>query len=226
MKSVILHGDDNVASRKRLNELILEAKGNGWDITRLDGNSVTRDEILVSGRSQGLLAANQLIVIENLFSSNSRVVDALAELAKYEGVVLLVWEGKKIDGRKLRKFEKNFKIEPFNIPAVVFNFLDSIVPGNARASLKLLRKASREEAEFLLFMLAARIRQLIWIKENPQSLKLPDWQKRKLARQAKAWQTNKLYQFHSKLLELDRMNKRSLLPENLFSSLDLLIAGF
>lgn len=224
MKSTILHGDDQVKSRQRLNELILEAKANGWDVTRLDGGTISRGELLTAARSQGLLAQNQLIVIEDIFSSNSKAVDALPEFRNCDEISAVVWERKKIDGRKLMKFKKVFKIELFKIPQTVFTFLDSLAPGNASACLKLLKKVSAKEVEFLLYMLASRVRQLIWVKEEPKTVSLPGWQKARLAAQAKKWDATKLRQFHSELLDLDRQNKRSRLPENLSASLDLLVA--
>lgn len=225
MKSVILHGDEQVKSRRRLQEIILEAKSKGWDVTRLDGTGISRGDLLTSARNKAFFSENRLVVIENLFSGNSKTVDALDEAATYDGVALVVWERKKIDGRILRKFEKNFKCELFKIPQAIFSFLDSLVPGNARASLKLLAKVTSAEIEFLLYMIAQRARQLIHLKESPDSLTLAGWQKGKLSSQAKKWDTGELEGLHSQLLELDRQNKRSQLPENLASSLDLLVAS-
>lgn len=223
MKSYILHGDDRVASRKRLNEIILEAKSRGWDVTHLDGSTISRGELLTSARSQGLLASNHLVVIENLLSSNSKAAGALGELGNVSPFV--IWEKGKIDGRKLRKLQETFKVELFKIPQTVFTFLDSLAPGNARASLRLLHRVSAEERERLLYLAGFRIRQLILAKEDPKALTLPGWQKGKLASQAKRWDAVKLRRLHSQLLELDRQNKRSQLPENLSASLDLLVAS-
>lgn len=224
----ILHGDDHVKSRQRLNELILEARDKEWDVTRLDGVAVSRTELLDSVRGQALFSQNRLLILENLFSSRGRTSDLLKELDVDGKIMLAVWEGKKIDGRRLRGFEKNFKIELFSIPVAVFNFLDSLAPKNATAALRFMRKIPTADFDYLLYQIASRVRDLIWLKENPESFELPPqrrWTRGKLTSQAKKWELFDLYALHSKLLELDRQNKRSQLPENLGASLDLLVAS-
>ncbi|MBI4033181.1 MAG: hypothetical protein HY377_01575 [Candidatus Blackburnbacteria bacterium] len=74
-------------------------------------------------------------------------------------------------------------------------------------------------------MLARQARLLIWAKLDPKTLKVAPWQRSRLLEQAKKWDRDKLLAFHSELLNLDRANKRSRLPEDLSSSLDLLIAS-
>lgn len=83
----------------------------------------------------------------------------------------------------------------------------------------------RDEAEFLLIMMARQVRLIIWAKEDLDTLKLPPWMKNNLSHQAEKWSLEQLLDFHSKLLELDRENKHSRLPENLEASLELLVAG-
>ena len=65
MKNYILHGENRVESRKKLSELIREAKGKGWEVTKVDGTSLTRGGLLTHSRSQSLLSTGQLLVIYN-----------------------------------------------------------------------------------------------------------------------------------------------------------------
>jgi hypothetical protein len=83
----------------------------------------------------------------------------------------------------------------------------------------------QDSQEFLFIMLGRHIRQLIWIKEDPQTFKGADWQKGKLSAQASKYTKDQLRNLHSKLLEIDRQSKKSQLPEGMAASLEVLVAS-
>lgn len=221
-KNYILHGDNQAKSRLRLSELLNQARENGWEIKRVNA-PVSKSELLTLARSQSLIAPKELLVIENFFSGFKDAKKVVPELAN-SGTVLVIWEGRKLTARQASL--PGFSIEEFKIPPTVFSFLDSLTPDNAQASLKLLQQAKAEDSgEFLLFMMAQRVRLLIWAKEDAKSLKLPTWQKGRIISQSKKWTKGELLDLHGRFLELDRANKLSGLPENLSASLDLLVAS-
>lgn len=226
MKPYILHGENRVESRKKLSEIIREAKGKGWEVTRVDGTSLTRGELLTHARSQTLLSTGQLLVIENFFKNNKKAAEEVLEIPQDDAITLVFWEGKALTPAIVRKLQAKFTVQEFKIAVAVFKFLDSLSLGNARVSLKLLLEAkNRDEAEFLLIMMARQVRLLIWAKEDADTLKLAPWMKSNLSRQSEKFTLDELLSFHNKLLELDRDNKHSRLPENLDASLELLVAG-
>lgn len=226
MKSYILHGENRVESRRKLSEIIREAKNKGWEITKVDGTSLTKSKLLTHARSQTLLSTGQLVVIENFFRNNKKAVEDVLEIPPDDTITLVFWEGKQLTPATVKKLQGKFTVQEFKIAVAVFKFLDSLSPGNAKVSLKLLQEAkNRDEAEFLLIMMARQVRLLIWAKEDPDTLKVPPWMRHNLTQQASKFTSYELREFHGKLLELDCDNKHSRLPENLDASLELLVAG-
>jgi hypothetical protein len=224
MRSYILHGDNTVLSRKRLSDIITDFKKDGWEIVRVDWSASKKQELLTLAQSQNLLSSGTLVIVENFFSGNKKANEILKSLKIDEYTAFIFWDGKQL-GATATKGLKDFIIQEFKIPTVVFNFLNSIAPGNARVMLKFLEESlQRDPADFLLVMIARHVRNLIWVKVEPESMTMPDWQKRNLSGQASKFSKEQLYSLHHKLLELDRGAKTSQLPENLRSSLEVLIA--
>lgn len=229
----IIHGENRVESRKKLSEIIRDAKSKDWEVTRVDGTSLTRGELLTHSRSQTLLSTGQLLVIENYFrnkqslsSNNKKAAEEVLEIPQDDAITLVFWEGKALTPATVRKLQTKFAVQEFKIPVAVFKFLDSLAPNNAKHSLRLLLEAkNRDEAEFLLIMMARQVRLLIWAKEDKETLKLPPWMKNNLIRQSEKFTLAQLIALHGRILELDRDNKHSQLPENLDASLELLVAG-
>lgn len=227
MKPVILHGENQVESRKKLSVLIAEGKKKGLEIKRIDGKAITKAEFLTLSRSQTLLGEDLLIACENLLNDNVKGVEVASEAIKNKNPVFVFWESKKLAAGKVKKLEKFFQIQEFKIPANIFKFLDSLnASHNKKATLELLHGALKNsEPEFIFTMLARQVRLLIWARLDPDTLNVPDWQRRKFISQAKDFSPEQLLAFHNKLLEIDRTSKLSQLPESLPASLELLVAG-
>ena len=139
---------------------------------------------------------------------------------------IIIWEKKLLSPSAAKKLSGKFTVLEFKLPTVLFALLDNIFPKNNRKVLELLNAARQGlEAEFLLIMLSQRVRQLLWVKLDPNSLTMVPWQRAKLAQQASKLTSQQLTWLHSKLLEIDRDQKSSQLPENLFSSLELLLTS-
>lgn len=225
MKPIILHGDNQVESRKKLSFLISQAKKKGLEIQRLDGKGLVKSDLLMAARSQSLLSDDRLVVVEDFFAGNKKAVQVLEEVAKADGAEFIFWEKSALSPATVKKIQEIARAEEFKIPKSIFRFLDSLSPGNTKAMLSLLHGIKESEAEFVLFMLGRQIRFLIWAKEEPETLALPDWQKTRLIKQAEKFSPDELLSLHRRLLELDRANKHSQLAENLSASLELLLAG-
>lgn len=224
MAIVILHGDNQVESRKRLSFLISAAKKKGFDIRRLEGKGLIPNDLLLAGRSQSLLGDNILVVVEDFLTLSKKAPDFLGNASQNPEATFVFWESKPLSASILKKLPPGAKAEEFKIPRVIFKFLDSLVPGNTKASLELFHAALKEsQEEFIFTMLARQVRLLIWAKEDPEGLNLPSWQKTRLLKQAEKISKVQLRLLHGKLLEIDRENKKSQLPEGLSSSLELLL---
>lgn len=225
MKLIILHGDNQVESRRRLSQLISQAKKKGLEIQRLDGKGLVKSDLLMAARSQSLLSDDHLVVVEDFFANNKKAAEAAQEVTKTGGAEFVFWEKSALSPTTVKKLLKIAGVEEFKIPKSIFKFLDSLAPGNTKAMLNLLHNVRESEEEFVFFMLGRQIRLLIWAKKEPETLALPEWQKTKLIKQAEKFSPDCLLLLHHRLLELDRANKKSQLPENLSASLDLLLVG-
>lgn len=227
MKILILHGDNQVASRQRLNQVLDESKKKGINIININGATVKKPELLTLARSQDLLGATDLLVIENFFA-NKKAAEIIKELTENQEEVsnsCLFWEGKAVPASKIPK-KPFIKVEAFQIPQSIFRVLDLITPGSKQQALKLMQERQvRDNAEFFFIMLIRQVRNLIWVKEDPGSMSSPAWQKGKLKSQAEKFEADDLLALQSKLLEMDYQSKTSKLHENLAASLDMLVAS-
>jgi len=223
---VIIHGENIVLSRQRLNEEIGKFKG---EVIKLEGERLTLTELQQAVESKSIFGADKLVVIFRLFSRKpSREKEKLLNYCQKQNPQnLIVWEEKKIERRVLNKFRKA-RIEFFDLPAIIFKFLDSLFPTNKKTSLLLFHQCLKKEVpERIFYYLCRRVEQLIIVadlgKKGLENLK--DWQKEKLIRQAKAFGLEKLINLYQKLLEIDYQQKTGQTPFSLISSLDLLIAS-
>lgn len=227
MNSYLLHGENHPESRKKLSEIIDQAKGQAWEVIKVEGLKDKVDPSLLS-RSQSILGGGQYFVIENYFSGARKAPQTVKELFTNldSTVAFIFWESKSIPYQTARALEKYLSVIEYKIPKTLFNFLNSFSPGNTESALKSLQYAKRENPpDMLLIMLSRQVRMLYLALVDPKGLKVPDWQKRNLVLQSKKFTPAQLLYLHHQLLELDRKNKKSQLPEDLGSSLDLLVTS-
>ena len=224
---IIIHGEDIVFARDRLNELIEAAKNKDLDVKRLvakDLDLTTATQVLEAAT---LFGETPLIVIEGLFSlTKSKNKDSLIEfITKYQDRDLLLFEDKALSPTTLKPFAKA-KHEEYKPAAIIFSFLDSLHPGGAAKSLKLLDDltSARQPAELIFAMLVRQIRLLIQALE-PNTLKVAPWQKNKLVSQARLFGEGKLLKLHRDLYHLDKGIKTGANPLDLSLQLMSLIAN-
>ena len=223
---LIIHGENNLISRKRLSEKTASYKN---EIIRLDGNKICLSEVKQALESYSLLSQDKLVVIENLFSrrpgkEKEEILDYLKNNAFNN---LIIWERKKIDGRTLASFRKE-KIEKYDLSTVIFKFLDSFWPGNQKNSLFYFHQCLKSEPPEMIFFLFCRLisQLIIALDLGEKGLeKMAPWQKSKLIRQAKKFSLEKLISLYRNFLEIDFSIKSGASPIPLASLLDLLIAS-
>ena len=226
---MILHGENNLLSRQKLNQEIdnFKLKTQG-EILRYDGQNINLIDLKQSLESPSLLGDNYLIVLENLFSGRTskekqKILDYLKKSLPKN---LIIWEGKKIDGRILTSFKgQNLR---FDLDPVIFLFLDSLTPGNAKNSLSLLHQClTQDSPEIIFFMLQRQIKYLIIAADLGQKglTMMDSWRAQKLSQQAKKFTLVRLMKIYRQLLKIEAEQKTGRTPFNLASQLDLLIAS-
>ena len=223
----ILHGENMVKSR----EALLASKqdyGNA-EIIELLGN-VDYTSLKQALESTSLFSDKRLVIIENLFSSKAQKKsdDRIAYIAKsaYDADVVL-WEGKKIDGRSLVSFKKA-TIQEFKLDPVLFQFLDSIKPGNQHQMIALFHiLIDKENTEFVFYMIVRQIRLLLADCLGAaivEVVRQAPWQKQKLHQQAKLFTEEKLIHLMKRLFEIEYYLKRGRWQKTLIQELDILLA--
>jgi len=224
---VIIHGENTVLSRQHLSELIEKFKG---EVIKLEGEKLTLTELQQAIESQSIFGKDKLVIIFGLFSRKpSKEKGGLLDYCQKENPQnLIVWEEKKIDGRVLVNFRRA-KIDFFDLPKIIYKFLDSLSPLNKKTSLLLLHQCLKKEPpERVFYYLCRRIEELIIaadLGKKGLEEKLKEWQKEKLVRQANIFGLEKLINIYQKLLVIDYQQKTGRSPFSLISSLDLLIAS-
>lgn len=223
----IIHGDDTVSSRKKVDELISEDK---W-IVRFDGKEAESGTIQNSLSSQELFSDGKAIVVENFLELGSTLATILPVFNTYTAdtkTKIVLWQGKEVDKRTLKKLTlaKEFL---FPLPKYYFSFLDSLTPRNSKKLHDLLEKLALSlSAEQIFYSLVKRIRILIMIKtgkskEFADIVTMAPWQLTKLSQQASAWNIRELIALYQKFFELEVGLKTNALPLPLLAHLDLLL---
>ncbi|MGB6839163.1 MAG: hypothetical protein WBD86_02650 [Microgenomates group bacterium] len=222
MKVILLHGNHTLDSYKRLQKFITVAKKRGWQIARItDNNKLTLPEKL-TGKS--LFGGEELFVIESLRKLKNRELVWLKKNAKrLKGNLIICYKGT-IPNSLLKLLPRPNKIEEFKLPKLIFKFLESFYPGNAKNCLKLLHEVVKTEPpEFVFSLLGKQLRDTCWAIVDKDSLPYPDWRTSKLIKQAKRFPESKLKKIIGGLAKADIKAKTS--KANIIDSLDFIIAS-
>lgn len=224
----IIHGENNVESRKILGQKVEQAVKNGIEIVRIDGSKIGMEEVRTSTESGSLFGKNKLVVIENFLSSTKslnkqKIIDYLS-LSKFDNEIVL-WEGKEINRNN---FITGAQVVVFKVNQVIFRFLDSLRPGNSKEMLQLLTEAKEsEDAEMIFYMLIRQARLLLMARDLGRDglNELSEWQQSKFYKQSRFFSIGQLRDLYNHLLVIDFGQKTSTDVYSLSSRLDLLVAN-
>lgn len=206
---MILHGDDQAASRNQFLLLKQQVKNSGKNIVEFAGENLVLPDLIQALESSSLFGNVNYVVIESLFSrrpsaEKKRLIDYLSNQD------LLIWEPKDVTAQV-----KNFPNKKFDLPKYIFQFLDDFTLQNLELALK------NSEPEIILSLLAKRLHDLVLALEN--KLELPSWQLAKIQKQSQKYNLQKLSAMNNELLTLDYNQKTSKSPYDLSVGLELWI---
>ena len=223
----IFHGDSTKDSRILLISAIEKDRAVGHEIRTLDGEKISPRD-LESILQTSSLFSTETLVIENLFSRlRSKDKDACLILIKnYSGDKnLLLWERKEITKAGLAGLPSQAKISNSRAPQLLFNWLETVYPGNLTACLPLFHQVTLETEDILIFtMLARQISYLIMMK-SATSPKFAPWQMGKLRAQATKWEESALTDLLCRLLEIDEAIKTGATKLSYADHLDILLVN-
>jgi len=222
----LFHGDDTFKSRQSL----LDALTKYQEADFVSAREIS-DELLVSS-GRGLFSeGKKALILNNLFSLHQakagRIIAQIKKLADEADFYL--WEEKKLTPAKTALLGEKAKISFFRLPAVIFQFLDSLGANDPASSLTLLKKTLKTHPpELVFFLIKRRARELFLAKAAPNQLRGASWQKGKIFNQAGKITLDRAKEFYLQLIETELKNKTGQLGNSLKNelfNLVLLISG-
>ena len=182
MKIIVLHGDDALKSYERLQKFIDVGQNRSWEIIRIDSKYENIPEALAA---RGLFEKDKLVIVSDFGLLNKKAISWINQKKKSIGGTLIVYNSSPLSKTKLNSLKSIDKIESFDLPKLIWKFLDSFYPGNSLSSLKLLEELSKSNpVEFVFALLGRHIRDVYWAKIEPDTMPYPSWRVGKLKSQA------------------------------------------
>jgi len=210
---IILHGDNQIASRQAFLALKQQAISAGKQVQEYSGDSLSLPQLVTAVESVSLFGTVNAVFVDGLFSrrpSNEKKT-LIAYLSDHPKADISVWEHKDV-AAQVKTFAPA-SVRKFDLPKYLFVFLEHFtLPG-----LKQALTGSSPEQVFSLIV--RQVRSLIMVKDNAGNL--PAWQAGKLKSQAAGYSTEKLISLYRKLLAIDRAQKTSASPYGMETALEL-----
>ncbi len=220
MNIVILHGDDTEKSRARLEKFIETGKKRNWEIQKIDGETpFSLPELL---GSSSLFQKERLFILEDILTLKKSDISWLTKKAKGIKANLIIYNDDFIRETLIKQLPKPVKVEEFKLPKIIFDFLSSFYPGNAKRAISLFHNVLlHEPPEFVFFLLARQLRDLYWVKVSEKTLLYPNWRIKMLKSQSERFSEEKLISIISLLSKMDVSSKTG--GSSISESLDLAI---
>lgn len=218
MKIIVLHGEDTEKSYERLKKFIDTAKERSWEVAYLDESPQSFEENI---SSTSLFGKERFFILQNQNSLGKHQLEWLKK--KYTGLPgnLIIYHSGDLSTGFLKGLPRDAKIEVYDLPKILWNFLDNIYPGHGGKLVVQLHKLIEKDSVELIFSLIARqIGDLYWAKTEPLSLPYQTWRVGKLKHQAERFEEGELIDLIEKLSQIDINVKTG--KSDLVSSLDLL----
>lgn len=222
MKIFILHGEHTQNSYNRLQEYIKKAKDKGWEINYIEKKDNNVSDIFL-GKS--LFDKERLLIITDLRILDVRLTRWLKKNSNRLECYLIIYHQGAIAKSFIKFLPAPEKIENYELPKLIWNFLDSFFPGNAKNSYKLFHEVVKKEpVEFVFSMLTRQVRDIYWAKVDPKTMEYPEWRVGKFKRLASKYSIEELENLIEEMSVADINSKTS--QADLSKSLDFLITKY
>lgn len=223
----VIFGDNLKESR-----LFLSSLTKGKQVTNYTPEKVDATALSQSLSSTELFVSSTVVVLENYLSQiKSKEKEAILKLIKeLEGEnEIIFWDNKMLNKPAYALFS-NATVRQFKLPQTLFQFLDSLKPGNSDISIRLHQSSLKGvEPEMLFFMLIRHFRLLLstYFLDYPieEQKRMQSWQSGKLATQAKFFGKEKLIKHYRELWKIEQKQKVGALPYPLSTAIDFFIAA-
>lgn len=206
MKIVVLYGEDESKARQRFAQIVRDVKKKEWEVVSL--NSKGNFNLAEKLTSTSLFSDRVLYTLDNL---KKLPLSELKWLSKnsdnYEGSLLVFHKGN-LPPATRAAFPKSTKYEKFEIPQIIFTFLESLYPGNSTRALSLFEELLKKDAsELVIAMLARHLRDLYWVMDGADGMNVQSWRLGKLKSQANKFTKESLKGTIEELANIDYQSK-------------------
>ncbi len=203
----LIHGDHIEVSHNKLMELKNDAVGK--EIREINGKRFELTALVQALESSSLFGGDVCVVIDGFISNAKKrektfasTLERIMEASKTIDVIL--YEEKEVEKTTLTKLGTAVRIFFHKMPVIIFQFLDSVRPGNAKTSLLYFSEVTRHEPSEIVFsLLVRRVRQLLQLADHVMPDGLQSWQADRLTSQARHFTIEQLIAMHTRLLETD-----------------------
>lgn len=207
MNITLIHGEDKSKSGQKLIELMDYYKNKGTSIERIDLRDKDINDVL---SSVSLFPGERVFIIEDIKSISDGTLAWLKKNADNMESDMILYSDKELTKTQINSLPNIHKEYNHKIPKVIWSFIESFYPGNAKNCLQLFRKVVKNEPDQFVFeMLARQVRDLYWVKMDPKGYDGPSWKKGKLASQASKFTQEDLKIVIEKLADADVKSKTS-----------------
>lgn len=221
---IVIHGENTELSRRKLQELIDQAKNSPTRIVRLETKKLTPASLQEALIGNSLFDEKKLVIIEELHSlpTSKRKKELIEQVSNSNLDKLILYEKRKLTTTMLKKLG-NPQIFEFKITNTLWKFLDQIGHKDKKRLLQLLKESIKQNDEFFVYtMIIRQIRLLITAKDGGV-IKGAPFMITKLKGQASKFSLEQLLKMHRQLFKIDIKQKNSLLPLTLSQELDLIL---
>lgn len=208
MQITLIHGSDTSKSLKRLEEIKFIDSKKGFILKEIQVNSnFSIAEELTQTR---LFEEKYSYLVKGIDKFNNQDILWLNNNYKKKNISLVIFAEKEVPRGVIKKFPSSILIQKFDVPKLIFKFLDSFYPKNASLTIKLLHQINKNDSrELIVAMLGRYLKDLYIAKISPSSLLYPFWRKSKLIYQTKFFTLAKLKKSIWLLAQYDLITKTS-----------------
>lgn len=221
----LIHGDDNISSRKRLTDITSGFAG----VIYLSADKSTAVDVLSALSSTDMFQVEKCIVIEKISKlpkiELDRLLPAFEKAAKDRNIAVVLFQDSELTKLQVGKF-KTALVESFMLPKLFFQFLDTFTPKNMAAEIHLLSQMTTMDEMQIFYALVKRVRHMLLVKSNgvfEELSKMSPWQLGKIQTQSARWKKEELERVYSELFKLEKDLKSSGLMLPLKKHLDIVI---
>jgi DNA polymerase III delta subunit len=200
MKVLLLTGDDEEKVQKRLFDIIKNSQEKGFAIERLE----TSEDL--GKLSQGLFFSKKTVIVDGKIIASKRLEEWFRQNLSNPDLAVVIASKKEVELSRLGI--NNAKVERYNLPKILWNFLDSLKRGNSKISIGLLKKLLiKEPPELILYFMGQRFVQMYLVSKYPKVVRLNEWQKTKLVVQSSGLSLDEIRSLIGEICEIDYLSK-------------------